>query len=94
MSTTRSSPIPKAVVLPYGYEITVVRGDCGDAWGLWDDATRTITLDPGLRKRSMARYILEHELEHAWVDWKKWVRQHMSVENPDGATEEPSEDMD
>jgi Zn-dependent peptidase ImmA (M78 family) len=40
-----------------------------DADGIWDDETKTIYI----RKRlpmTRRRYILAHELGHAWLDWQ------------------------
>ncbi|MBH0180133.1 MAG: ImmA/IrrE family metallo-endopeptidase [Nitrospira sp.] len=68
--------IPLGVVLPFGYRITVrqlsdVEMDKRDkdADGIWDADTKTIYL----RKRlpvTRRRYILAHELGHAWLDWQ------------------------
>jgi Zn-dependent peptidase ImmA (M78 family) len=68
--------IPLGVVLPFGYRITVrqlsdVEMDKRDkdADGIWDAETKTIYL----RKRlpvTRRRYILAHELGHAWLDWQ------------------------
>lgn len=52
MTPKRYPPIPRVVSMPGG-DVTVlvqpnVRHEDGAAcWGLWDDATRTITLDAG-----------------------------------------------
>jgi Zn-dependent peptidase ImmA (M78 family) len=46
-----------------------------NADGIWDDGTKTIYL----RKRlpvTRRRYILAHELGHAWLDW-----QHRHLDN-------------
>jgi len=68
--------IPHRVVLPFGYRITVrqlsdTEMDKRDenADGIWDDETKTIYI----RKRlpvTRRRYILAHELGHAWLDWQ------------------------
>ena len=69
--------IPSRVVLPFGYRISVRqlsdtemdRRD-SNADGIWDDETKTIYL----RKRlpvTRRRYILAHELGHAWLDWQR-----------------------
>ncbi|MBH0208263.1 MAG: ImmA/IrrE family metallo-endopeptidase [Nitrospira sp.] len=68
--------IPNQVVLPFGYRISVrqlsdAEMDKRDpnADGIWDDDTKTIYV----RKRlpvTRRRYILAHELGHAWLDWQ------------------------
>lgn len=68
--------IPNQVVLPFGYRISVrqlsdAEMDKRDpnADGIWDDETKTIYV----RKRlavTRRRYILAHELGHAWLDWQ------------------------
>lgn len=71
--TTR---IPTRVALPFGYRISVrqltdAEMDKQDANsdGIWDAETKTIYI----RKRlpvTRRRYILAHELGHAWLDWQ------------------------
>jgi len=68
--------IPTRVILPFGYRISVrqltaVEMDKQDANsdGIWDEETKTIYI----RKRlpvTRRRYILAHELGHAWLDWQ------------------------
>ena len=68
--------IPNTVVLPFGYHIAVrqlsdVEMDKRDANadGIWDADTKAIYI----RKRlpvTRRRYILAHELGHAWLDWQ------------------------
>mgnify|MGYP003345644861 FL=1 len=68
--------IPTRVVLPFGYQISVrqltdTEMDKRDANadGIWDDESKTIYI----RKRlpvTRRRYILAHELRHAWLDWQ------------------------
>jgi len=68
--------IPGGVVLPFGYRISVRQlSDVAmdkldkDADGIWDAETKTIYI----RKRlpvTRRRYILAHELGHAWLDWQ------------------------
>jgi Zn-dependent peptidase ImmA (M78 family) len=68
--------IPCRVVLPFGYRISVrqlsdAEMDKRDenADGIWDDDTKTIYI----RRRlpvTRRRYILAHELGHAWLDWQ------------------------
>lgn len=68
--------IPTRVVLPFGYRISVRQVSDADmdkrdinADGIWDAETRTIYI----RKRlpvTRRRYILAHELGHAWLDWQ------------------------
>ncbi|TKB79567.1 MAG: ImmA/IrrE family metallo-endopeptidase [Nitrospira sp.] len=72
----RHMRIPSRVVLPFGYKITVrqltdqeMNERDRNADGVWDDETRTIYI----RKRlpiTRRRYILAHELGHAWLDWQ------------------------
>jgi hypothetical protein len=74
--------MPSRVVLPFGYRISVRQLSDTDmdrrdpnADGIWDDDTKTIYL----RKRlpmTRRRYILAHELGHAWLDW-----QHRHLDN-------------
>jgi IrrE N-terminal-like domain len=74
--------MPSRVVFPFGYRISVRQLSDADmnrrdanADGIWDDATKTIYL----RKRlpvTRRRYILAHELGHAWLDW-----QHRHLDN-------------
>jgi hypothetical protein len=74
--------LPSRVVLPFGYRISVRQLSDTDmdrrdpnADGIWDDDTKTIYL----RKRlpvTRRRYILAHELGHAWLDW-----QHRHLDN-------------
>jgi len=73
--------MPSQVVFPFGYRISVRQLSDSDmdsrdpnADGIWDDATKTIYL----RKRlpvTRRRYILAHELGHAWLDWQHriWI---------------------
>ena len=68
--------IPCRVVLPFGYRISVrqlsdaeMNKRDANADGIWDDNTKTINI----RKRlpvTRRRYILAHELGHAWLDWQ------------------------
>ena len=68
--------IPSRVVFPFGYRISIrqvtdAEMDTRDANadGIWDSDTRTIYI----RKRLLVtrrRYILAHELGHAWLDWQ------------------------
>lgn len=68
--------IPARVVLPFGYRISVrqltdteMNKRDTNADGIWDDETKTIYI----RKRltmTRRRYILAHELGHAWLDWQ------------------------
>ena len=81
------SRIPSRVILPFGYRIAVklvtdsemdARDDNAD--GVWDSDSRTIYI----RKRlpmTRRRYILAHELGHAWLDW-----QHRYLDNGKAST--------
>ncbi|CAI4033613.1 MAG TPA: ImmA/IrrE family metallo-endopeptidase [Nitrospiraceae bacterium] len=79
--------IPAHVILPFGYRILVKQVTDSemdardkDADGIWDSDTRTIYI----RKRlpvTRRRYILAHELGHAWLDW-----QHRHLDNGKAST--------
>ncbi len=59
--------IPTRVVLPFGYQISIRQ--LTDTEMDRDDDNRTIYI----RKRlpmTRRRYILAHELGHAWLDWQ------------------------
>ncbi|WHZ24177.1 MAG: hypothetical protein OJF47_003289 [Nitrospira sp.] len=68
--------IPNKVILPFGYHITVrqvtdseMNRQDANADGIWNNETKTIYI----RKRlpvTRRRYILAHELGHAWLDWQ------------------------
>ena len=79
--------IPSRVVLPFGYRITVrmltdTEMDQRDtsADGIWDSDTRTIYIRKSL-PATRRRYILGHELGHAWLDW-----QHRFLDNRKAST--------
>lgn len=65
--------IPKSVTLPWGYKIkirVVSRPEIGeDVDGLWDEEKREITICRDLPVKRK-RYVLAHELQHAWLDWQ------------------------
>ncbi len=79
--------IPSRVVFPFGYRISVrqlsdaeMNKRDANADGIWDDETKTIFI----RKRlpvTRRRYILAHELGHAWLDW-----QHRYMDNGKAST--------
>ncbi|MBI3355883.1 MAG: ImmA/IrrE family metallo-endopeptidase [Nitrospirae bacterium] len=79
--------IPSRVVLPFSYRISVRQLSDAEmnkrdenADGIWDDDTKTIYI----RKRlpvTRRRYILAHELGHAWLDW-----QHRYMDNGKAST--------
>lgn len=83
----RLSRIPSRIVFPFGYRISVrqlsdaeMNKRDADADGIWDDETKTIFI----RKRlpvTRRRYILAHELGHAWLDW-----QHRYMDNGKAST--------
>lgn len=68
--------IPTRVILPFGYRISVrqltdaeMDKQDSNSDGIWDEETKTIYI----RKRlpvTRRRYILAHELGHAWLDWQ------------------------
>jgi len=68
--------IPKKIVLPFGYKIKVhqisnteMDEKCADADGLWDAESRVIYIRKALTI-TRRRYLLAHELGHAWLDWQ------------------------
>lgn len=69
--------LPRRITLPFGYVVSVrlvtdaemkaeADGEVTD--GLWDDETRTILVrrDLPMKRR---KYVLGHELGHAYLDW-------------------------
>lgn len=77
-----SPRIPRKVVLPFGYVITVKLLSNGEmnrkdykCDGLWDVDRRTIYIRASL-PLNRRRYILLHELGHAWLDFQ---HQHMDA---------------
>lgn len=84
---TKHLRIPRGVALPFGYRISVrqlsdVEMDRRDkdSDGIWDADRKTIYI----RKRlplTRRRYILAHELGHAWLDW-----QHRYMDNGKAST--------
>ena len=77
-----SMRIPSRVVLPFGYRISVRQLSDSEmdrrdpnADGIWDDELKTIYLRKKLPV-TRRRYILAHELGHAWLDW-----QHRHLDN-------------
>jgi Zn-dependent peptidase ImmA (M78 family) len=64
------------VILPFGYHIMIrqvtdseMDRQDANADGIWDNEAKTIYI----RKRLLVtrrRYILAHELGHAWLDWQ------------------------
>ncbi len=68
--------IPRKVTLPFGYIITVKQLSNGEfnrkepgCDGLWDVERRTIYIRGSL-PLNRRRYILLHELGHAWLDFQ------------------------
>ena len=68
--------IPTRVVFPFGYRISIrmvtdaeMAERDPNADGVWDSETRTIYIRKRLPVRRR-RYILGHELGHAWLDWQ------------------------
>lgn len=68
--------IPCKVVLPFGYVIQVKQLTNGEfnrkdtsSDGLWEVERRTIYIRKSL-PLNRRRYILAHELGHAWLDWQ------------------------
>ena len=61
-------PLPKAISAPGG-DVAVVlvdklkHPDGTECWGIWDDSTRTISLDKSANRRHQWR-VLYHELAH------------------------------
>jgi uncharacterized protein DUF955 len=79
--------IPKRVQLPFGYVVTIkqvtdsemeeiVEDGTGESVdGYWDPDERVLYIRKSLPIRRR-RYILAHELGHAWNDW-----QHHAMDN-------------
>jgi len=73
--------IPSTIRLPFGYVVKVKHAPASllaqlgapDCDGLWDCDTKTILIRASL-PITRRRYILAHELGHAWLDWQ---HQHM-----------------
>jgi Zn-dependent peptidase ImmA (M78 family) len=75
--------LPHRFVFPFGYVVSIHRvsaremrklqGDAdykaSPADGLWSVDTQTISVLKSLPLRRQ-RYILSHELGHAWLDWQ------------------------
>lgn len=68
--------IPSRVVFPFGYRVkikqvtdTEMNEQAADADGLWEEETRTIYIRKNL-PITRRRYLLAHELFHAWLDWQ------------------------
>lgn len=69
--------LPKRVVLPFGYVVSVKQrpdSEMEGQDGLWDVETRTISIRKSLPLRRR-RYILIHELGHAL-----WDSQHQHLD--------------
>ena len=68
--------LPASVRFPFGYRVNVklvtdteMADACEDGPdGLWDAETRTIRIRKALPLRRQ-KYILGHEIGHAWLDW-------------------------
>lgn len=69
--------LPRFIQLPFGYKIRVLLTNSadilGDLDGAWDVEVRTIYVRQTLPARRR-RYILIHEMGHAWLDFQ---HQHM-----------------
>jgi Zn-dependent peptidase ImmA (M78 family) len=68
--------IPSQVLLPFGYRIAVKQLSDAEmdkrdpnADGIWDEDSKTIYIRRRLAV-TRRRYILAHELGHAWLDWQ------------------------
>ena len=69
--------IPSKVCLPFGYVVKIRLAPASllemlgapDCDGLWDCDTKTILIRSSL-PITRRRYILAHELGHAWLDWQ------------------------
>ena len=71
-----SARIPPRVRLPFGYVVRVLQIADSDmdqvaasADACWDDESRTILIRRSLPIKRR-RYLLAHELGHAWLDWQ------------------------
>jgi Zn-dependent peptidase ImmA (M78 family) len=69
--------LPHSVRFPGGYVVTIKtrapstlrRQAKGDCFGYWDCGTRSIFIDKTITERKQ-RYVLTHELIHAFADWQ------------------------
>jgi hypothetical protein len=91
------------VTLPWDYDVEV-RQISDDQWeteeleptdlGEWDPVTRVIKIRKDLPPAEK-RWLLWHELQHAFRDWELWAQQHVPMTAPDKALpeeeDEPSE---
>lgn len=76
----RPGRLPQRIALPFGYVVAVklvTRAEMAKAGGegcdgLWLVDTRSILVVRTLPARRK-RYILAHELGHAWLDWQHFV---------------------
>lgn len=63
-------PLPKSVMAPGG-EVTVwlvdKAGTNGDAWGTWQEATRTVEIEKSAQPRHRWR-VFYHEMTHVALD--------------------------
>ena len=88
MAQVTQARIPRKVALPFGYLITVKQLSNGEfnrkapeCDGLWDVDRRTIYIRNSL-PLNRRRYILLHELGHAWLDF-----QHKFMDDGHASTE-------
>ena len=77
VSTSRYLRIPKHIRFPFGYTVHIkqitlkeLEDRCGaSVLGLWEDDIRTIFIGKDL-KVARKRWVLLHELIHAWADFQ------------------------
>lgn len=83
---------PERITFPYGYVVEIERVPLEGIFGDFDDETRTIRIAVALAEPRHVRYVLLHEMDHAFADWKHWVANHVPIENPHKPAEEPVEE--
>jgi Zn-dependent peptidase ImmA (M78 family) len=68
--------IPKRVVFPFGFVVRVEQVSRNvltqDVDSEWNGDSRSIFIDKGLSLQRR-RYLLTHELGHAWLDWQHYI---------------------
>lgn len=90
--------IPEEIILPYEYRCSVRLVDVDDPelegrHATWDVDTQTIYITKTL-PIAEKRWCFEHELDHAWNDWKGWVAQNCKVRAPEEGTDEEENGKD
>jgi hypothetical protein len=86
----RAPDLPADFELPFGYAVTVTRVDPFDSWGEWEVEVQEMTIDRTLTRPESLEIFL-HEIEHAFTDWKRWVRMRYPCKQPDPPANEPED---